>query len=145
MKNSRSIIVGISGLILNKNEISILKRYLPLGIILFSRNIKDKFQLVQLVNQIKGLLGNNCLILIDQEGGRVQRLKQPNCPNYPAVEIYGNLATKSIKIAKRAVYLNYYLLSLLINHLNNILYLVEPLKNQLVLVNFLIRFEIALI
>ena len=110
MKNSRSIIVGISGLILNKNEISILKRYLPLGIILFSRNIKDKFQLVQLVNQIKGLLGNNCLILIDQEGGRVQRLKQPNCPNYPALEIYGKLAIKSIKIAKRAVYLNYYLL-----------------------------------
>ena len=68
MKNSRSIIVGISGLILNKNEISILKRYLPLGIILFSRNIKDKFQLVQLVNQIKGIVGNNLLILIDKEG-----------------------------------------------------------------------------
>ncbi|MFP6779601.1 MAG: beta-N-acetylhexosaminidase [Alphaproteobacteria bacterium] len=110
MKNSRSIIVGISGLTLKKNEISILKYYLPLGIILFRRNIKDKYQLSKLVNQIRGLVGTNCLILIDQEGGRVQRLNHPNCPNYPAADIFGKLAVKSIKIAKRAVYLNYYLL-----------------------------------
>jgi beta-N-acetylhexosaminidase len=110
MKNARSIIVGISGLTLNKNEISHLKYYLPLGVILFSRNIKNNYQLSKLVNQIRDVVGFNCLILIDQEGGRVQRLKEPDYPNYPASDNFGKLAIKSLEEAVRAVYLNYYLI-----------------------------------
>ena len=45
MKNAKSIIIGIAGLSLTKEEIYLLKYYLPLGIILFSRNIKNNNQL----------------------------------------------------------------------------------------------------
>ena len=117
MRNAKSIIIGISGLSLTKEEISLLKYYLPLGIILFSRNIKNNSQLKKLIVHIREILGFHCFIFIDQEGGRVQRLKQPNCPNYPAADIFGYLAEKSINDALRAVYLNYYLLG---SDLNNI-------------------------
>ena len=117
MRNAKSIIIGISGLSLTKEEISLLKNHLPLGIILFSRNIKNNNQLKKLITHIRSILGSHCLIFIDQEGGRVQRLKQPNCPNYPAPEIFGFLAEKSKKHALRAVYLNYYLLG---SNLNNV-------------------------
>ena len=117
MRNAKSIIIGIAGLSLTKEEISLLKYYLPLGIILFSRNIKNNNQLKKLIVHIREILGFHCFIFIDQEGGRVQRLKQPNCPNYPAADIFGYLAEKSINDALRAVYLNYYLLG---SDLNNI-------------------------
>ena len=110
MINTKSIIIGISGLSLSSKEISLLKNYLPLGVILFSRNIKNNNQLKKLTSHIRDILGVKCLIFIDQEGGKVQRLKQPNCPNYPAADIFGELAEKSITNAVRAVYLNYYLL-----------------------------------
>ena len=110
MLNIRSVIVGVSGLVLTSDEILLLKQYLPLGVILFSRNINNNIQVAELIKNIKNLLGYNCLILIDQEGGRVQRLKEPNCPNYPAASIFGKLAEESIQDAERAVYLNYYLI-----------------------------------
>ncbi|MBH87602.1 MAG: beta-N-acetylhexosaminidase [Pelagibacterales bacterium] len=110
MINIKSVIIGISGLILTKDEKNLLKTYLPIGIILFSRNIKNNNQVLRLTNEIREVLGFDCLILIDQEGGRVQRLKEPNCPNYPAANFFGELAKKSVKDAVRATYLNYYLL-----------------------------------
>ena len=110
MINIKSVIIGISGLILTKDEKNLLKTYLPIGIILFSRNIKNNNQVLRLTNEIREVLGFDCLILIDQEGGRVQRLKEPNCANYPAANFFGELAKKSIKGAVRATYLNYYLL-----------------------------------
>ena len=117
MINTKSIIIGISGLSLSSKEISLLKNYLPLGVILFSRNIKNNKQLKKLTSHIRDILGVKCLIFIDQEGGKVQRLKQPNCPNYPAADIFGELAEKSTTDAVRAVYLNYYLLG---NNLINV-------------------------
>ena len=110
MINTKSIIIGISGLSLSSKEISLLKNYLPLGVILFHRNIKNNNQLKKLTSHIRDILGVKCLIFIDQEGGKVQRLKQPNCPNYPAANIFGELAEISTTDAVRAVYLNYYLL-----------------------------------
>lgn len=117
MKNAKSVIIGISGYVLSKDEIALLKFHLPLGVILFSRNINNLIQLTKLVNNIREVIGFNCLILIDQEGGRVQRLKKPNCPNYPAANIFGKLALKSLKESERATYLNYFLLG---NDLSNI-------------------------
>ncbi len=110
MTNKKSVIVGVSGLSLTNDEKDLLKKYLPLGVILFSRNIKNNRQLYDLTCEIKDILDNCSLILIDQEGGRVQRLRKPNCTNYPAANIFGKLAKISIKDAVRATYLNYLLL-----------------------------------
>ena len=110
MKKSRRAIIGIQGLELNNKEIFILKKYSPLGIILFSRNIKNKEQVKRLISKIRDNLGWKCLILIDQEGGRVQRLTKPVWPKYPSANMFGAIADISLSKAKRAVYLNYMLL-----------------------------------
>ena len=72
----RSFIVGIKGLHLTKKEFLFLKKYKPWGVILFSRNIKTIFQTQQLTKSIKTTFNDyNYPILIDEEGGRVSRLR----------------------------------------------------------------------
>jgi len=73
----KAIILGISGTKLTVEEKYILKKKKPWGIILFSRNIKDLFQLKFLINDIKNNINDkNYPILIDQEGGSVCRLNK---------------------------------------------------------------------
>ncbi len=77
MKNRKAFIVGISSTFLKKNEIDFLKTNKPWGVILFSRNINDFTQTRNLVNQIKSCFCDNKYpILIDEEGGKVSRLKK---------------------------------------------------------------------
>ena len=77
MINRRSFIIGIKSLSLSKKEINFLKVYKPWGIILFSRNIKSLKQTKKLTDQIKTIFKDKRYpILIDQEGGRVNRLKK---------------------------------------------------------------------
>ena len=110
MEESKKAIIGIAGLDLNNQEVSILKRYSPLGYILFSRNIHNKDQVKNLVGKIRDIIGWNCPILIDQEGGRVQRLKEPDWAQYPPANLFGKLANISLDDANRATYLNYKLI-----------------------------------
>ena len=73
----RSFIIGIKGKKLTKQEIIFLRKYKPWGIILFSRNIDNLDQIKQLVKQIKRLFKDKKYpILIDEEGGRISRLKK---------------------------------------------------------------------
>ena len=75
MINRRSFIIGIKSTILNKKEIFFLKKYKPWGIILFKRNIKTIKQTKKLTNHIKKIFNDTKYpILLDQEGGRVNRL-----------------------------------------------------------------------
>jgi len=75
MNNRRSFIVGIKSVKLSSKEKFFLKKYKPWGIILFSRNIENVRQTFQLTNEIKKIFKDkNYPILIDQEGGRVNRL-----------------------------------------------------------------------
>ena len=77
MKHRKAFITGISSTYLKKNEIDFLKTNKPWGVILFSRNINDFSQTRKLVNQIKSCFRDNKYpILIDEEGGRVSRLKK---------------------------------------------------------------------
>ncbi len=77
MNNRRSFIVGIKSTKLLKKERFFLKKYKPWGVILFSRNIKNINQTFQLTLSIKKIFKDkNYPILIDQEGGRVDRLKK---------------------------------------------------------------------
>ena len=77
MINRRSFITGIKGTKLNNHEIKFLKEYKPWGIILFSRNLKNSYQIKKLTSHIKKIFKDkNYPIMIDQEGGRVNRLSK---------------------------------------------------------------------
>ena len=77
MMNKRSFITGIKSTILSKKEKKFLNDYKPWGVILFSRNIKSLKQTKKLTDEIKKIFkDNNYPVLIDQEGGRVNRLKK---------------------------------------------------------------------
>ena len=77
MKNRRAFITGIKSYKLNSSEKKFLKKFKPWGVILFSRNIKSIDQTKKLTESIKKIFNdNNYPILIDQEGGRVNRLSK---------------------------------------------------------------------
>ena len=76
MNNRRSLIIGIKSTKLNLREKNFLIKYKPWGVILFTRNIKDIKQTKELTTSIRKIFNDNKYpILIDQEGGRVNRLK----------------------------------------------------------------------
>ena len=76
MINYRAFIVGVKTTRLTQKEKKFLKKYKPWGVILFKRNIKNIKQTRKLTTSIRKIFGNNKYpILIDQEGGRVNRLK----------------------------------------------------------------------
>ena len=76
MNNRRSFIVGIKTIRLSLKEKNFLKKYKPWGVILFDRNIKSINQTAKLTSSIRKIFNDkNYPILIDQEGGRVNRLK----------------------------------------------------------------------
>ena len=75
--NRKAIIFGIRGYKLTNDEKNLLKKNKPWGIILFSRNIKNIFQLKNLIDSIKKILNDKKYpVLIDQEGGKVSRLNK---------------------------------------------------------------------
>ena len=74
---THAIIFGISGYKLNLQEINFFKKYKPWGIILFSRNIDNLEQVRNLTSSIRNIFkDNNFPILIDQEGGKVNRFRK---------------------------------------------------------------------
>ncbi len=80
-----SLIVGCSGLTLTPQERSFYKDTNPWGFILFKRNIDTPEQTRALVAQMRECVGRDDVpVLIDQEGGRVQRLTLPHWPKYPS-------------------------------------------------------------
>jgi len=76
MNNRKSFIVGIKSTTLNNAEKNFIKRHKPWGVILFTRNIKNIIQTKKLTTSIRNIFNDKKYpILIDQEGGRVNRLK----------------------------------------------------------------------
>ena len=78
----KAAILGISSTVLTKDEIELIKTHQPYGIILFKRNCSREAQVKELNLSIKNM-APNCKILIDQEGGRVARLKKPDFVEFP--------------------------------------------------------------
>ena len=115
--NRFSIIVGIKGFFLTKDEKKYLKKFKPLGVILFKRNILNKEQVILLIKEIKSILGHVSLIMIDQEGGRVSRLTKNIWPEFPAANIFGKIAKKNLNKAKKETFKNYYLIGKELNQL----------------------------
>ena len=77
MINRKAVIIGIKGKSLSKKEKILLKNHKPWGVILFSRNIFDFFQLKDLIDEIKYTIQDKYYpILIDEEGGHVSRMNK---------------------------------------------------------------------
>jgi beta-N-acetylhexosaminidase len=89
---ARAFITGISGLQLSAEERNFIRTERPWGFILFKRNVGTPAQVASLVEELKSLVGEaDVPVLIDQEGGRVQRLGPPHWPIYPPGALFGTL------------------------------------------------------
>ncbi|HEX3440308.1 MAG TPA: beta-hexosaminidase, partial [Pseudolabrys sp.] len=88
---ARAFISGLAGLTLTANERSFLRETQPWGMILFKRNIRDPQQVSELIGSFRDCVGWQAPVLIDQEGGRVQRLGPPHWPVYPPGACYSAL------------------------------------------------------
>tara|TARA_B100001989_G_scaffold68663_1_gene46645 strand:+ start:1866 stop:2792 length:927 start_codon:yes stop_codon:yes gene_type:complete len=108
--NNFSIIVGIKSFTLYKEEKNYLKKFKPLGVILFNRNVLNKKQVISLIKEIKDILGSDCLVMIDQEGGKVSRLRKEIWPEFPAANVFGLIAENNLKKAKKKTFENFYLI-----------------------------------
>jgi beta-N-acetylhexosaminidase len=81
----KAFICGCAGLVLNAEECAFLRREDPWGLILFKRNVADREQVRALTRAFRECVGRgDAPVLIDQEGGRVQRMAPPHWRAYPA-------------------------------------------------------------
>lgn len=89
---SRAFITGVSGTELSAAEREFIREEQPWGFILFKRNIDTPAQVTRLVAEMREMVGEpDAPVLIDQEGGRVQRLGPPHWPVYPPGAVFGTL------------------------------------------------------
>jgi beta-N-acetylhexosaminidase len=94
---NRAFICGLEGLALTEGEREFISRYRPWGAILFARNIGSPPQVHELCNSFRECLDDaDAPIFIDQEGGRVQRIKPPNVRAYPAGSVYGDIYKQDV-------------------------------------------------
>tara|TARA_X000001036_G_scaffold416555_1_gene433714 strand:+ start:417 stop:1391 length:975 start_codon:yes stop_codon:yes gene_type:complete len=85
----KAVIYSVKGCALSDDERSFFQKASPLGFILFARNCETHAQLMKLVEDLRCCVGWHCPVLIDQEGGRVQRLKPPVWRGYPSMQSFG--------------------------------------------------------
>lgn len=106
MSESKAVILGCAGKSLSKDEISFYRDERPWGFILFARNIGEANEIADLVASLRDSVGRpEAPVFIDQEGGRVQRLRPPVAPNYPAGTALGALYRSDKQAGLRAAWL----------------------------------------
>src|SRR5476651_910726 len=88
---ARAFITGLAGLTLSANERAFLREAQPWGLIIFKRNVSTPQQVSELVSSFRDAVGWEAPVLVDQEGGRVQRLGPPYWPAYPPGAAFGVL------------------------------------------------------
>ncbi len=102
----KPIIFGAKGLQLSNAEAAFFAEHRPAGFILFRRNVEAPEQVRALVEQMKRAADNpDALVLIDQEGGRVARLRPPHWRKYPSGSEYGRLWPIDPDLAGEAAFL----------------------------------------
>ena len=100
-------IYGCAGTELTETERAFLRDAKPWGFILFARNIANREQVRRLVLTLRETVGDGCApVLIDQEGGRVMRLRPPQWQSRPPARCFGDLYARAPERAREAVYLN---------------------------------------
>ncbi|MEN3289231.1 MAG: beta-N-acetylhexosaminidase [Bradyrhizobium sp.] len=88
----RAFITGIAGLALSADEQAFIREARPWGFILFKRNVQTPTQVSALVQELRDVSETpDAPVLIDQEGGRVQRLGPPHWPVYPPGDVFSRL------------------------------------------------------
>ncbi|RTL54584.1 MAG: beta-N-acetylhexosaminidase [Bradyrhizobiaceae bacterium] len=103
--SNRAFIVGVSGLALTGEERAFMRAERPWGFILFKRNVDTPAQVAALVSDLRGSVDEpDAPVLIDQEGGRVQRLGLPHWPSYPPGAVFGALYDEDAETGLRAAY-----------------------------------------
>lgn len=91
MSESKAMIVGMAGLELTAEEQRFFRGEQPWGYILFARNVASAAQLLELTGALRDIAGRDVPVFIDQEGGRVQRIRPPLAPDYPPGAALGAL------------------------------------------------------
>ncbi|WP_378946501.1 glycoside hydrolase family 3 N-terminal domain-containing protein [Paracoccus sp. R86501] len=84
MTHNATILGGIAGTSLTPDEAAFFRNADPWGFILFGRNVETPDQLRRLTGDLRDAVGRDAVITVDQEGGRVQRLRGPNWMDWPA-------------------------------------------------------------
>jgi beta-N-acetylhexosaminidase len=111
----KPVIFGLSGPVLTPGERDFFREADPLGYILFGRNCVDRAQMRALTDSLRDLSGRDDLpILIDQEGGRVARMKPPEWPPFPAGPAFDKLYDLAPSSAIEAVRANAQALALML-------------------------------
>lgn len=109
----RAFICGLAGTRLSDEEVAFLRDTQPWGVILFKRNIDSPSQARFLCDHVKSVLGReDTPILIDQEGGRVQRLGPPHVRTYPPGSVYGQIYERNPLAGVEAAFLGAKLIAL---------------------------------
>ena len=104
---TKAFITGVAGTNLSAEERNFIAAERPWGFILFKRNVADPAQVAALTDQLRAAVGEpNAPVLIDQEGGRVQRLSPPHWPLYPPGAAFGSLYDIDAALGLRAALLS---------------------------------------
>ncbi len=103
---TKAFICGLRGPGLDAEEKAFLADAQPWGLILFGRNCESPGQIARLVQSFHDAVGWDAPVLIDQEGGAVQRLKAPHWQSYPPARQFGQLYKHSRDIALNAARAN---------------------------------------
>jgi beta-N-acetylhexosaminidase len=101
----KALITDATGLSLTAEERAFFRDADPWGFIVFKRNVDTPEQLRALVASMREAVGRNAPVLVDQEGGRVQRLGAPHWPKYPPGAHYGALYDRDRAAGLRAAWL----------------------------------------
>jgi beta-N-acetylhexosaminidase len=104
---ARAFITGVSGFTLTADERHFIRAERPWGFILFKRNIETAAQVTVLIKELRELVEEpDAPVLIDQEGGRVQRFGPPHWPVYPPGAVFGTLYDVDRKLGLTAARLS---------------------------------------
>ena len=101
----KAAIVGIAGPDLLPDEAALFRAFPPTGVILFGRNIAEPRQLTRLMTDLRRVLPANAVFMVDQEGGRVARLRPPDWRTHPPARTLGHLFDRDPRAALRAAWL----------------------------------------
>ncbi len=104
---TKAFISGVAGLTLTEEERAFLRAEQPWGFILFKRNVNDRTQVAALICELRDCVGRaDAPVLVDQEGGRVQRLGPPQWPAYPRGAVFSQLYDRNPQDGLRAAFLS---------------------------------------
>ncbi|WP_428484471.1 beta-N-acetylhexosaminidase [Rhodopila sp.] len=104
-RTPRAAIVGIAGSSLLPDEAALLQAFPPAGVILFARNIQDPDQLAALTTALRAVLPRDADLMVDQEGGRVARLRPPHWRAHPPAAALGAIFERDEAAGLRTAWL----------------------------------------